>query len=46
MPYLLAEAKMSNGKPISYHKSKSASLAWKTCHDKLRSKSVFKHFGV
>ena len=46
MPYLLTETKMGNDKPISYHKSKSASLAWRTCHDKLRSKGVFKHYGV
>jgi hypothetical protein len=45
MPYLLIETKMSNGKPISYHKSKSASLGWRTCHDKLHNKGVFKHFG-
>ena len=28
MPYLLTKTKTSDDKPISYHKSKSASLAW------------------
>jgi hypothetical protein len=37
-PHLLTETKMKGDKPPSYHKSCTASLAWRTCHDKLMRK--------
>ena len=44
-PYLLTRTQTMNNN-ISYHKSRSAALSWRTCHDKFRKLGVFKMLGV
>lgn len=41
-PFLLTNTEMGDGKPISHHKSRTAQLAWRTCHDKFSKSGVFK----
>ena len=44
-PHLLNVTKHDN-RPSSFHKSRWASLSWRTCHDKLNKKGVFKGLGI
>jgi hypothetical protein len=39
---LVTVTQYDNGRPTSMHKSQSGSLAWRTCHDKLLKRGVFK----
>ena len=44
-PPLLTVTEHDN-KPPSFHKSRCASLSWRTCHDNLNKKGVFKALGI
>jgi hypothetical protein len=44
--YLLTEIQMKHGRPPLHHKSRSASLSWRTSHNKRVSKGVYKAFGI
>jgi hypothetical protein len=44
-PFLVTETMMADGH-WSYHKSRKGQIAWRTCHDKLTRKGVFKELNV
>ena len=37
---------VKKGEVESFHKSRAGELSWRTCHDKLNKKGVFKGLGI
>ena len=45
-PHLVTVTKLAKGQGVTYHKSRTGALSWRTCHDKLRSRGVFDQFNL
>jgi hypothetical protein len=45
-PFFGTITKYDDDKPDSNHKSRCGALRWRTCHDKLKKRKVFKDLGI
>jgi hypothetical protein len=45
-PFFETITKYDDDKPDSNHKSRCGALRWRTCHDKLKKRKVFKDLGI
>ena len=45
-PHLVTVTQLATGRGGTYHKSRTGSLSWRTCNEKLRKRGVYKELNI